>query len=100
MYPRDAAGSFKVPATKPGAIKVMCSLPHHHLEIYTPQETFKIQTPETIDPERTNPDAMWVNAKTHDVGSASPFVARTFIMASDILKMANILSGKTTMHCL
>lgn len=89
MYPRDGAGSFKVPSTKPGAIKVMCSLPQH-LEIYTPHETFKCQTPETIDPGRTNPHAMWVNAKTHDVGSASPFVARTFIMASEVLKLAQL----------
>lgn len=84
-FKRDQAGGFKIPSTKPGSIKIMCSL-KDHLEIYTPHETFKLQTPETIDPERTNPDAMWVNAKTHDVGSSSPFVARTLIMASEMLR--------------
>lgn len=89
MYPRDGAGSFSIPSEKGEIIKAMCPLPDH-LEIYSPTETFKIQSPESIDPERTNPNAMWVNAKTHDVGSSSPFVARTFIMASEILKVAKL----------
>jgi hypothetical protein len=85
-----SAGSFKIPATKPGAIKLMCGLPGY-MEIYTPHETFKIQTPESIDPNRTNPNAMWVNAKTHDVGCASPFIARTFVMASEVLRFCSYL---------
>lgn len=89
-FSRDAAGSFSIPATKPGAIKIMCSMPDQ-LEIYTPHETFKFQTPESIDPDRTNPNAMWVNAKTHDIGCASPFVARTFIMANEVLHIISQL---------
>jgi hypothetical protein len=88
QLPRDSAGSFKLPTTRPGHITMMCSTPDH-LEIYTPDETFKVQTPEGIDPTRTNPNAMWVNAKTHDVGSSSPFVARSFIMASEMLRHPN-----------
>lgn len=84
MYPRDAAGSFTLPSDRGDPIADMCSL-GDRLEIYTASETFMVQTPETIDPNRTNPNAPWVNAKTHDVGSASPYVARTFIMASDML---------------
>ena len=84
MFPRDGAGSFKVPATKEGAIQCMVSL-HKFLEIYTPEETFMFQTPESFDPERTNPNAMFINAKTADVGSASPFVARTILMAKEML---------------
>ena len=90
--PRDAAGSFKLPATKPGSIQRMCSL-RGFMEIYTPHETFKIQTPETIDPGRTNPNAAWVNAKTHDVGSASPFVARTTITASETVSQLGQLDA-------
>jgi hypothetical protein len=86
--PRDSAGSFKLPTTRQGHITMMCTTPSH-LEIYTPDETFKVQTPEGIDPARTNPNAMWVNAKTHDVGSSSPFVARSFIMASEMLRQPN-----------
>lgn len=69
----------------------MCSMPRQ-MEIYTPHETFKVQTPESIDPNRTNPHAMWVNAKTHDVGCASQFVARTFIMASEVLRNTSQLA--------
>lgn len=63
----------------------MCPL-DDRLEIYTVSETFMVQTPDTIDPKRTNPKAPWVNAKTHDVGSACAYVARTFIMASKMLE--------------
>jgi hypothetical protein len=84
MYPRDSAGSFTLPSDRGDPIVTMCPL-DDRLEIYTANETFMVQTPETIDPDRTNPNAPWVNAKTHDVGSASPYVARTFIMASDML---------------
>ena len=93
MFPRDGAGSFKVPATKEGAIQCMVSL-DNFLEIYTPEETFIFQTPESFDPERTNPNAMFVNAKTADVGSASPFVARTILMANEMLNGGFLLDNK------
>jgi hypothetical protein len=48
-----------------------------------------MQTPDTVDPLRTNPNALWINAKIDDVGSASPAVSRTFIMASHVLKVAD-----------
>ena len=84
MFPRDAAVSFKVPATVDGPITIMCNHPDF-LEVYTAHETFKLQTPENIDPGRTNPNAMFINARTHGVGSASAVVARTFIMAHQML---------------
>jgi hypothetical protein len=87
---RDSAGSFKIPSTKDGVIKAMCSLPSH-LEIYTPYETFKVQSPNTIDPDRTNPNTLWINVKTHDVGCSSPFVARTLLMANEMLKVSSQL---------
>ena len=63
-----------------------------HMEIYTPEESFKMQTPESIDPGRTNPNAMFVNVKIADVGSSSPIVARTIIMGNDMLRDRLILS--------
>lgn len=85
---RDAAGSFTLPPGGTGPITEMCSLPDR-LEMYTVDATFMIQTPDAIDPLRTNPDALWVNAKVDDVGSASPAVSRTFIMANQVLKLAD-----------
>jgi hypothetical protein len=70
----------------------MCALPDN-LELYTIDATFKVQTPETVDPDRTNPDALWVTAKVDDVGSASPAVARSFLMASEVLKQVNSVWG-------
>ncbi|WP_429562020.1 hypothetical protein [Paraburkholderia sp. MM6662-R1] len=55
------------------------------MEIYSPEETFRMQTPESIDPDRTNPNAMFVNVKIADVGSSSPIIARTLLMANDML---------------
>lgn len=92
ILPRDAATSFKLPSTKPGAIKAMCSLPGF-LEMYTPHETFRTRSPESIDPERTNPSAMWETLKIHDIGAASPFVAQTMIMASDMLRNNLLFEG-------
>jgi hypothetical protein len=64
------------------------------MEIYTPNETFKVQTPESIDPKRTNAKAMWVMVRTHSVGSASPIVARTLLMASKSANLLSPLSGE------
>ncbi len=85
---RDSAGSFTLPPGGTGPITQMCALPDR-MEMYTVDATFMIQTPDTIDPLRTNADALWVNAKIDDVGSASPAVSRTFIMASQVLKAAD-----------
>ncbi|MGE8451065.1 MAG: hypothetical protein ACN6OP_10695 [Pseudomonadales bacterium] len=90
MYPRDGGGSFNVPATKDGAIQRLVPL-GDHMEIYSPEETFRMQTPESIDPSRTNPNAMFVNVKIADVGSSSPIVARTVLMAHDMLHHRTIL---------
>ncbi len=81
---RDSAGAFTLPGEATGITR-LCSLPDR-LEIFTEDGTYMIQTPETIDPLRTNPDTLWVNAKVADVGSASPAVARSFIMAYDVLQ--------------
>lgn len=85
---RDAAGSFTLPPGGTGPITEMCALPDR-LEMYTVDATFMVQTPDTVDPLRINPNALWVNAKIDNVGSASPAVSRTFIMASQVLKVAD-----------
>jgi hypothetical protein len=87
MFPRDSAGSFTLPSDSGEPISVMCSL-DDRLELYTETETFMVQSPETIDPGRTNAHAPWVNVRTHSVGSASPYVARTVLMANEMLNQA------------
>lgn len=90
--PRDEPFSFTLATASGGSIKAMVSL-GSHLEIYTPTETFKTQTPESIDPDRTNPNAMFVNVKIADVGCSNPIVARTLITAHNVLQSGLILSG-------
>lgn len=85
MYPRDGAASFKLPSEKEGTIQRMIPL-GEFAEMFTEEETFKVQSPESVDPARVNPHAMWVTAKIADVGSSSPIVARTLIMAHDMLR--------------
>lgn len=94
-FPRDWAGSFTLPSTKSGEIAQLCGV-KDFMEIYTAHETFKVQTPENVDPGRTNQNAPWVRVKTHDVGSGSPFVARTFITAHKMLKQSGALDEKRT----
>lgn len=85
---RDSAVSFTLPPGGTGGITEVCTLPDR-LEMYTVDATFMVQTPDSVDPSHTNPDTLWVNAKVDDVGSASQAVARTFIMASQVLKVAD-----------
>jgi len=64
-----------------------------YMEIYTEHETFRFQTPESIDPERTNPNAMFVQMKVADVGTSSPCVAKTIVMAHDMLSNNAVIHG-------
>ena len=84
--PRDAAGSFELQGGT-GGITAMCSC-REFLEVYKEDVTFRIRTPESIDPDRTNPDAGFVAAMTDTVGSASPAVARILLQGCEIFEAA------------
>lgn len=58
------------------------------MEVYKEDTTFRIRTPETIDPRRTNPNAPVVAAVSDTVGSSSPVVARVLLQGHDILETA------------
>jgi len=65
----------------------MCSC-GEFLEIYKVDKTFRVKTPESIDPQETNPNAPWVASPVSDVGSSNPIVARVFLQGHEILKAA------------
>jgi hypothetical protein len=65
----------------------MCSC-DDFLEVYKEDVTFRIRTPESIDPKRTNPRALFVAAVADTVGSSSPVVARVLLQGRDILESA------------
>lgn len=86
ISPRHAAGSFELHGGT-GGITGMCSL-GEFLEMYKVDKTYRIQSPESIDPEQTNPNAMWVITPTSDVGSKNPIVSRILLQGSEIIKSA------------
>ncbi len=85
MYPRDGPGSFEVIGGT-GPITTMVSCGKDFLEIYKTDRTFRSQSPESVDPGRTNPNAPWVHTQVAEVGSSNPIVARLFIQSSEMLK--------------
>lgn len=83
MWPRDAAGGFKLDGGT-GPITGMCNC-GEFMEIYKVNTTFRIKSPEAIDPERTNPHAPWVNSIEEGVGSGHHAVARVLMQGRQLL---------------
>ncbi|MBU0485158.1 MAG: hypothetical protein KKB30_11690 [Proteobacteria bacterium] len=84
--PRHAAGSFTLKEGT-GPITAMCSC-GEYLEMYKKDKTFRVRSPESIDPEETNPNALWVTTPVDDIGSSNPIVARVFLQSIDMLNFA------------
>jgi hypothetical protein len=84
--PRDSGFSMEL-REGTGGITAMCAC-GDFMEFYKEDTTFRVRTPESIDPERTNPNATTVAAVSDNVGSASPVVARVLLQGRDILQMA------------
>ncbi len=84
--PRHGAGSMELQGGT-GPITSMCSC-GSFLEIYKQDKTFRVQTPESIDPDETNPNAPWVASPVADVGSSNLTVARVLLQAREMLDAA------------
>jgi hypothetical protein len=85
FLPRDQAGSAELIGGT-GPITGMCSVGQKFLEIYKQDRTFRVETPETIDPERTIPNAPWVTSAVSEIGSSSKSVSRVLLQSRDILE--------------
>lgn len=86
ILPRDSAGSFELKEGT-GPITGMCAC-GDFLEIYKIDKTFRVRTPESVDPERTNPNAMWTASPHANVGSSNLIVSRVLLQSNEILKVA------------
>lgn len=84
--PRDAAGYLDLNEGT-GGIIAMCSC-DGFLEVYKQDLTYRIQTPQTIDPDRVNPHTPFVAAVTDNVGSSNSIVARVLLQGLEILNGA------------
>jgi hypothetical protein len=89
--PRDRGGSIKL-TEGTGGILAMCPC-EHFLEVYKVDATFRIETPETVDPDRTNPNAPMVALVADRIGCAHPIVARVLLQGRDILELAILRSS-------
>ena len=86
VLPRDRGGSIEL---KEGTGGILAACPcDDFLEIYKKDVTFRLETPETIDPERTNPNAPMVAAVADRIGCADPVIARVLLQGRDIIESA------------
>lgn len=82
----QTAGAFELKEGA-GGITGICSF-GNFVEMYKIDKTFCIQSPRDVDPEQTNPDALWVTTPVNDVGSKNPIIARVILQNQEILKSA------------
>ncbi len=89
--PRYQAGSMKLPDGAGEITKLFsyCDF----LEIFTEHASYKVRSPESIDPEETNPNAPWVTSKASDFGSSNKVVARILLQSEEMLNTAMFKEG-------
>ncbi|HEI9728018.1 TPA: hypothetical protein SLN40_004931 [Serratia marcescens] len=85
MNSRDEAGSFVLPEGEEGKVSSMINF-GEFMEVYTEQSTFKLMTPDSIDPLREHQNVPWVYTKISDFGTSNPLVANTVILADEFLR--------------
>jgi len=81
--PRDAAGKMDFPPEN-GAIKSMVGFADY-MEIYAVRATYRVRTPDNLDPARTVPNMPWSNSTNATVGASNPIVARIVIQSVEAL---------------
>jgi hypothetical protein len=84
--PRDHGGSIEL-TEGTGGIRTMVAC-DRFLEIYKVDVTFRLETPETVDPDRTNPNAPVVAVVADRVGTSSPIIARVLLQGRDLVDTA------------
>lgn len=82
---RDDAVSFGLPEGETGNILAMINF-GESMEIFTENSTFKMLSPDTLDPQRNHHEMPWVYTKTSDFGASNPLVANTVLLANDFLR--------------
>jgi hypothetical protein len=87
---RECGGSLELQGGT-GTVLHMIGL-ESFLEAYKSDTTFRIQTPEGIDPKNTNPNAPFVVTRIDGVGSSNLAVARILLQGNEILKQGVFVS--------
>lgn len=84
MSSRDDAASFGLPEGEKGDILAMINF-GEFMEVYTAQSTFKMMSPDSIDPERKYETVPWVYTKVSDYGASNLLIANSVVLANDFL---------------
>lgn len=82
--PRHQAGHVALKGGT-GGITGMYGL-DNYLETYKIDRTFRIQTPDSLDPDETVSDMPWVVSEVPGIGSGHPIVARVFIQSAEAIR--------------
>lgn len=90
--PRDGAGSMDFPP-EAGAIKRMVGF-DDFMEVYAVHCTYRVKTPDILDPGRTVPNMPWSKIAVSNVGASSPIVARIVIQSVEALGNWHLRNGK------
>src|SRR5437868_6201755 len=81
--PRDLGGSISLEEGTGGIVAMLdCG---DFLEIYKQDITFRFETPDTIDPDRTNPNAPFAAMVSEKIGTSNPIIARVVLQGQDLL---------------
>jgi len=73
------------------------------LEVYKIDKTFRIYTPEALDPNETDPNMHGMSKPVANVGSSNRIVARVFIQASEAIKnisVKNSINKDDVLRCM
>ena len=88
---RDQAGEIKL-VEGTGPITKMLPM-GEFLEVYKRDVTFRLRTPDSMDPERTNDNLPWVTSPVAWVGSSHPAIARVLIQSDELINHATLVAG-------
>jgi hypothetical protein len=86
--PRHKAGSLELKEGT-GRITYMFSC-GDYLEIYKIDATFRVHSPESLDPEEINPTMPWVAKHVANVGTGNRIIARLLIQSKQLLEAVSL----------
>jgi hypothetical protein len=92
--PRDAGGAIEI-TEGTGPIRAMVST-GEFLEIYKVDKTFRVASPESIDPGRTNPNAPFTVSIVQNVGTSNLIVARVLLQGDQMLNFSGATQDEAT----
>ncbi|MFH6839476.1 hypothetical protein [Providencia sp. 2024EL-00732] len=82
---RDDPVSFGLPEDETGDILAMVNL-GDIMEVFTENSTFKMVSPDTLDPDRKHQETPWIYTKTSHFGASNELVANTILLANEFLE--------------